>query len=146
MQEKERRAAAPTGSWGLGFGIALAALALIAGWYVPRPSTPAAATATAPAVTRPATLANTPQPTADTPLPSSAPAAVSPTAVISAAPVLTPTAALATYTVQPGDTLSEIGAKLGVPQQEIVDANRLTEPDRLAEGQRLVIPKATDAR
>ncbi len=45
-----------------------------------------------------------------------------------------------TYTVRPGDTLFTISQRFGVSIQAIVDANNLTNPDRLSIGQTLIIP------
>ncbi len=47
-----------------------------------------------------------------------------------------------TYTVEPGDSLSKIGAKYGVPWKAIFDANRdqLNNPDLIHPGQELRIP------
>lgn len=42
--------------------------------------------------------------------------------------------------VKPGETLSDIAASFGVPAKVIQDANRLENPDRLSEGQELLIP------
>ncbi len=47
------------------------------------------------------------------------------------------------YVVQKGDTLSKIAKKFGVAQAAIEKANNITNPDKLAEGQHLVIPPAT---
>jgi lipoprotein YgeR len=44
------------------------------------------------------------------------------------------------YEVQPGDTLLGISIKTGVPVKELVRANRLSDPDKLDVGQRLLIP------
>ncbi|NOH13147.1 MAG: peptidoglycan DD-metalloendopeptidase family protein [Chloroflexi bacterium] len=44
------------------------------------------------------------------------------------------------YVVQSGDTLSIIAVRWGVPQQEIVSANQLENPDQLFAGQELVLP------
>ena len=44
------------------------------------------------------------------------------------------------YFVKPGETLSDIAASFGVPAKVIQDANRLENPDRLSEGQELLIP------
>ncbi|MFQ3566007.1 MAG: LysM peptidoglycan-binding domain-containing protein [Aggregatilineales bacterium] len=44
------------------------------------------------------------------------------------------------YTVRPGDTLFTISQRFGVSIQAIVDANNLTNPDRLSIGQTLIIP------
>lgn len=47
-----------------------------------------------------------------------------------------------TYTVEPGDNLSKIGAKYGVTWKAIFDANRdiLNNPDLIHPGQELKIP------
>jgi LysM repeat protein len=44
------------------------------------------------------------------------------------------------YVVQKGDTLSRIAKKFGVTQAAIVAANNITNPDKIAEGQHLMIP------
>ncbi len=44
------------------------------------------------------------------------------------------------YFVKPGETLSDIATSFGVPVKVIQDANRLENPDRLSEGQELLIP------
>ncbi len=53
-------------------------------------------------------------------------------------------AASSTYTVQPGDSLSKIGAHHGVSWKSIFDANRdvLDDPDEIQPGQELKIPSA----
>ncbi len=47
-----------------------------------------------------------------------------------------------TYTVEPGDNLSKIGAKYGVTWKAIFDANRdiISNPDLIHPGQELKIP------
>jgi len=47
------------------------------------------------------------------------------------------------YTVQQGDTLSEIGQRHGVAWREIFEANRdqLDDPDKIRPGQKLRIPR-----
>jgi LysM repeat protein len=45
------------------------------------------------------------------------------------------------YDVQQGDTLQGIAQKLGVPLAALVAANRITNPDRIEAGQRLVVPR-----
>jgi LysM repeat protein len=45
-----------------------------------------------------------------------------------------------TYVVRPGDSLSEIAERFGVSQQALMDANGITNPDAIREGQELVIP------
>ncbi len=46
------------------------------------------------------------------------------------------------YVVREGDTLSGIAARFGVSEDAILDANPLSDPDRLFVGQELVIPPA----
>ena len=60
---------------------------------------------------------------------------VAPTAAPSA-----PTAAGRKYVVQAGDTLSGIAEQFGVTVQQLIDANKLTNPDLLIPGQELTIP------
>jgi spore germination protein len=43
--------------------------------------------------------------------------------------------------VQPGDTLWAIATTYGVPVDRIVAANGIVDPDRLAPGEILLIPK-----
>jgi LysM repeat protein len=44
------------------------------------------------------------------------------------------------YTVQKGDSLAGIAKKTGAKQQDIVNANKITDPSRIAVGQTLFIP------
>ncbi|MGO4956344.1 LysM peptidoglycan-binding domain-containing protein [Luteococcus sp. Sow4_B9] len=46
-----------------------------------------------------------------------------------------------TYTVKPGDNLSEIGAKFGVNYMDIARANNIQNPDLIYPGQVFVIPE-----
>jgi LysM repeat protein len=46
----------------------------------------------------------------------------------------------ASYTVKPGDTLSAIGERFGVPYQQIASANAIADPNRIQAGQQLQIP------
>lgn len=62
-------------------------------------------------------------------------------AVLVAALVVT----MSSYTVKPGDTLSEIAAQHGVTTAELAAANNLANPDRIFEGQSLTIPNASVA-
>lgn len=57
--------------------------------------------------------------------------------------ITAPEATETVYTVQPGDSLSKIGAKYGVSWQKIYEANRdkIDDPDKIYPGQELVIPK-----
>lgn len=47
-----------------------------------------------------------------------------------------------TYTVQPGDNLSKIGAKYGLSWQQVFEANKdqISNPDLIHPGQELTIP------
>ncbi|MCA9908573.1 MAG: LysM peptidoglycan-binding domain-containing protein [Anaerolineae bacterium] len=47
-----------------------------------------------------------------------------------------------TYVVQSGDTLFTIAQQFGITVQDIVNANTLTNPDRLDIGQTLIIPQS----
>jgi LysM repeat protein len=44
------------------------------------------------------------------------------------------------YTVQKGDSLASIAKKTGAKQQDIINANKLSDPSRITVGQTLVIP------
>jgi LysM repeat protein len=44
------------------------------------------------------------------------------------------------YTVQKGDSLASIAKKTGAKQQDIVNANKISDPSRIAVGQTLFIP------
>jgi LysM repeat protein len=46
------------------------------------------------------------------------------------------------YTVQRGDTLSSIAHKTNAKTQDIINANKITDPTRLQVGQTLFIPQA----
>ncbi len=67
--------------------------------------------------------------------------------IVSAAVLLLAAPALAagaqTYVVRPGDTLWSIARRHGVSVEAFVSANRLSHPDSLQLGQRLVIPGAS---
>ena len=60
-----------------------------------------------------------------------------------AVPTLASASALAsaaqTYTVRRGDTLSEIAARFGTTVNELVRLNNIADPDRIYEGDRLII-------
>lgn len=44
------------------------------------------------------------------------------------------------YTVQKGDTVAEIAKKTGAKQQDIINANKLSDPSHIVVGQTLIIP------
>jgi LysM repeat protein len=44
------------------------------------------------------------------------------------------------YTVQKGDSIGTIAKKTGAKAQDIIDANRITDPSRIQVGQVLVVP------
>lgn len=80
--------------------------------------------------TLPAVLDITPAPTLDIEATATA---------LSSLALPTPTAA-ALYTVQPGDTLSDLAARFATTIDELVAANGLTDPNTLQPGQTLIIP------
>ncbi len=57
-------------------------------------------------------------------------------------PTATPTVEPVVHTVEEGETLSIIAQNYGVTVEAIVDANGLTDPDRIIAGQTLIIPVA----
>jgi spore germination protein YaaH len=101
--------------------VTLALMALVA--CVPEP--PAVMLPTLPAV-----LDITPAPTLDIEATATA---------LSSLALPTPTAA-ALYTIQPGDTLSDLAARFATTVDELVAANGLTDPNALQPGQTLIIP------
>jgi LysM repeat protein len=56
------------------------------------------------------------------------------------APAVTGSAETTTYTVRAGDTLTEIAARFNVSVESIMQANNISDPDSIREGQELVIP------
>jgi LysM repeat protein len=75
-------------------------------------------------------------------------AAAAPTAapVVSVkAPAAAPVASGGSYTIVTGDTLSKIAAKVGVPVQALLTANKLTLSSVIYAGRTLVVPGATTA-
>ncbi len=66
-------------------------------------------------------------------------AVVEPTEASTPAPA-SPAQTQQVYIVQPGDTLFTIAQRFGVTVRDIVNANNLANPDRLAVGQELIIP------
>jgi LysM repeat protein len=94
-------------------------------------------------VTRIVELVVTPTPAAET-QPEAEPTAV-PTEAAQIEPTAVPPATEEPltgeyYTVQPGDTLSTIAAKTGVSEEEIMDANNMSNANVLVAGQDIFIP------
>ena len=103
------------------------------------PSPTASPTATPTATPTPsATPTKSPTPSA-TPTKSPTP---TPTATKSPTPTPTPTATTkpSTYTVVSGDTLTKIATRFGVTQAALMAANKITNPNSIQLGQKLVIP------
>ena len=71
-----------------------------------------------------------------------APTATSQAGIPNVGVPLQPTALPQVYTVQSGDTLSGIAARLGISLDSLVKANGITDPNALRVGQRLNIPSA----
>ena len=57
-------------------------------------------------------------------------------------PTVPPSPTPVTYTVQPGDTLGAIAAKLDIPIENLMAANGLSNPDTLSAGQVLSLPSS----
>lgn len=73
-------------------------------------------------------------------------ATASPTQTPTPTATTDPLAVYSLYTVQPGDSLSSIAARTGVPVAEIMAANGLTAASVIIVGQQLIIPGWTGAR
>ena len=63
-----------------------------------------------------------------------------PTPTATPVPRPTPTPTVTVYVVQPGDTLSGIAARFNVTVDDLVEANRIVNPDALEVGQEITIP------
>ena len=94
---------------------------------------PAAVEAPPPPVMPPRQDALTPGPV-DMPKPAFQPPA------IEKAPASLEAAATQTYTVQSGDSLSKIAAKVGVTSREIAELNNIKDANKIRLGQKLVLP------
>ncbi len=51
-----------------------------------------------------------------------------------------PPKAKATYVVQSGDTMNRIASVLGIPRDDLLAENRMTDPDLILPGQALAVP------
>ena len=60
-------------------------------------------------------------------------------------PLVGGAAAARQYTVRPGDTLSKIALQQGLPLRALLEANGLTDPDRIVAGQTLTLPASGPA-
>src|SRR5262249_16174700 len=60
-----------------------------------------------------------------------------------AIPLPVPTPSTCVYTVQSGDTLWGISSKLGISLQDIVNQNRISDPNAINEGNQLTVPKSS---
>ena len=47
------------------------------------------------------------------------------------------------YTVEAGDTLNQIAKNYGVSVDELVKTNRIADPNKIAVGQQLTVPRAS---
>ena len=63
-----------------------------------------------------------------------------PTPTATPIPRPTPTPTVTVYVVQPGDTLSGIATRFNVTIDDLVEANRIVDPDALQVGQEITIP------
>jgi LysM repeat protein len=140
--------------------VAMTDVSLVA-TFTPWPDTPTYTPTLTPTPSRTSTptdtpiATNTPLPT-DTPLPTPTPTPLPPTPVRSptvATPRATMVAAatptstatptppsLQTYTVKPGETLSEIAVRFGVTVEALAEANDIANPALIRAGQVLIIP------
>ncbi len=89
------------------------------------------------------TTAETTTETTVEPTPAAAEAVVADAAApVEAAPAAASTGAGTPYTVQPGEHLAEIAQRFGVTWPAIVQANNITDPNRIVPGQVILIPDA----
>jgi LysM repeat protein len=115
--------------------------------YTPRPPTstftptPTPTPSRTPTPTHTAPVTNTPRATATRPGEEASP---TPGTLVTSVAATSP-AASQTYTVKPGETLSEIAARLGVDVDALAEANGITNPALIRAGQVLVIPETTGA-
>lgn len=61
------------------------------------------------------------------------------------APVSVPVVEVGEYVVQSGDAISKIAKKFGVSVRELCELNKITDPNKLRQGQRLIVPRVPGA-
>lgn len=66
-----------------------------------------------------------------------------PTTTTSTVATTTTTTTTPPYTVQPGDSLMAIAEKFGVSFKELIQVNKITNPDKISVGDELKIPPPT---
>ncbi|MCL5263940.1 MAG: LysM peptidoglycan-binding domain-containing protein [Chloroflexi bacterium] len=130
-----------SGFLSISFGVFILMLSGLAGFYVPGAPSPqttggtlkATVTPTSSAVSTPAPQASPSSRTTQTaPSPASSPTSTP-------GPSATPTPTI--YVVKAGDSASEIADKFGISTNALLKANNMTDPDKLAVGDKLVIPQ-----
>lgn len=67
------------------------------------------------------------------------------TATATRRPPVSPPPGAVTYTVRTGDTVSKIARQFAVTPEELMEANGMEDPNRLAIGDSLIIPKSGTA-
>ena len=121
-------------------GLLVVAFLVFLLWFLllrPRDPNVPALEPTQPAVTNPTPVFDDPNTAFETVIATPTPQAT-PTATPVARPTYTPTPFV--HTVQAGDTLFGIAGQFGLTVDELVEANRLIDPDSLQIGQQLTIP------
>jgi len=110
----------------------------VLGGTVIGPNTVPATPTPAPTPTPTPTASKSPTPTA-TPTKSPTPSAT-PTKAPTPTPTPSATAKPTTYVVAVGDTLTKIATRFGISQAALMTANKITNPNSIQVGQKLVIP------
>ncbi|MEJ2208556.1 MAG: LysM peptidoglycan-binding domain-containing protein [Anaerolineae bacterium] len=109
--------------------------------YTPRPPTATYTPTPTRTPSRTPTPTNTPRTTpTPTPMPTFTPTTAAAEPSVQASPQATSIAAAQTYTVQAGETLSEIAARFGISAEQLAEANGITNVALIRAGQQLVIP------
>ncbi len=61
------------------------------------------------------------------------------------APAPAPVVEVGEYVVQSGDAMSKIAKKFGLSVRELCELNKITDPNKLRQGQRLIVPRVPGA-